>query len=223
MILEYLDWDSGFFEMDVYKCILNNKTNVDISKCKKGLTYLFSEDRILNLETSLVDQKVTFTKEVSLSKQTKDELIISYPKNQRISEEILQLSYQSGQYSRFFIDSNITQAKFLKLYKLWIVNSVNRKYADEVYTYKFNGKDIGLITVSKKQNTCIIGLLSVDKEYREQKIGSKLMDAAEKWALSQGCHTILVQTQKDNKAACSFYKKKDYKVLNQEFIYHIWK
>ena len=41
----------------------------------------------------------------------------------------MDLSVQSGAYSRFNIDTKIGKKKFEKLYHLWMINSTNRKIA----------------------------------------------------------------------------------------------
>lgn len=219
----YLEWDSNFFETEVYKCICDDISLFDASKLSNGLTYLFSKKEIIDLKGLLYDQKVTFKKNIHQHQIKIDQNIEVVSADSEISEELLKLSYQSGEYSRFKKDPKIPSNKFLDLYQLWIVNSVNRSFSDEVFVYKVDGVEVGMITVKKQQDFCKIGLLAVDNSQRGKGIGKKLMDAAEKWALEHGCVTIFVETQQNNMLACEFYKKRSYHVDQKEYIYHLWK
>ncbi|MGJ8759790.1 MAG: GNAT family N-acetyltransferase [Polaribacter sp.] len=223
MIVEYLEWDSIFFGVDVYRGKCKSAVKANEIQLNKGLTYLFCEEEVKLLEKYLFDVKVTFTKILTHRRIEVDSKIISYPLENKISRELLNLTYQSGQYSRFKIDTKIPNDKFLEFYKLWILNSVNRSFSDEVFTYKIDGIDVGLITLKKDKETCKIGLLSVDEVQRGKKIGSKLMLAAEKWALDNECKEILVETQEQNKIAVTFYKRMKYNIEQKEYIYHLWR
>jgi dTDP-4-amino-4,6-dideoxy-D-galactose acyltransferase len=223
MIVEYLEWDSIFFGIDVYRSKCKSAVKANEIQLNKGLTYLFCEEAVTLLEKSLFDVKVTFTKILTQRKTEIDPKIISYPLGNKVSRELLYLTYQSGQYSRFKIDPKIPNDKFLEFYKLWILNSVNRSFSDEVFTYKIDGIDVGMVTLKKDKKVCKIGLLAVDKDQRGAKIGSKLMLAVEKWALDNGCSEISVETQESNKIAVTFYKKIQYNIVQKEYIYHLWR
>jgi len=223
MIAEYLEWDSIFFGVDVYINKCENLVKANEIKLRKGLTYLFCKEEVNIYEESLYDVKVTFSKSLTEKKLEIDSQIISYPLQNNVSKELLNLTYQSGRYSRFKLDPKIPNDKFLEFYKLWILNSVNRSFSDEVFTYKIDGIDVGLITLKKDKEICKIGLLAVDEGERGKKIGSKLMLAAEKWALNNKCKEILVETQEQNKIAVAFYKKIKYNIVQKEYIYHLWR
>ncbi|QXP69635.1 GNAT family N-acetyltransferase [Polaribacter sp. R2A056_3_33] len=223
MIAEYLEWDSIFFGVDVYRGKCKSAVKANEIQLNKGLTYLFCKEEVKLQEKSLFDVKITFAKRLTKKRLKIDSQIISYPLDNKVSKELLNLTYQSGQYSRFKIDPKIPNDKFLDFYKLWISNSVNRSFSNEVFTYKIDGIDVGLITLKKDKETCKIGLLSVDEVQRGKKIGSKLMLAAEKWALDNECKEILVETQEQNKIAVAFYKRMKYNIVQKEYIYHLWR
>ena len=223
MKVNYLKWDSDFFDIDVYKGRYNHNSFFDFSKLRNGLTYLFSEKEIIGLKNVFYDQKVTFIKKIKKNNIEVVKQIFSYSSCKEVSKEILNLSYQSGEYSRFKRDPKIPSNKFLELYYLWIINSVNRSISDEVYTYKIEGVDVGMITIKKNKKTCRIGLVAVDNRQRGNNIGQNLMLAAEKWALENGCNEIEVETQENNFKAMGFYKKMNYKAFQKEYIYHLWK
>ena len=221
MTENYLEWDSIFFDLPVYKKKYNEE--FDEITLSKGLTYLFSSIEIVDLISCLYDVKVTFQKKDIQENIKIDKHIVSYLSTCAVSEDLLNLSYQSGEYSRFRKDPKIPNNKFLELYKLWILNSVNRSFSDEVFTYKIYGVDVGMITLNKDKEICKIGLLAVNNKHRGNKIGQKLMIAAEKWALDNNCNQMLVETQENNTIAIEFYKKMNYNTVQKEYIYHLWK
>ncbi|GAA0592896.1 GNAT family protein [Virgibacillus siamensis] len=55
----------------------------------------------------------------------------------------------------------------------------------------------------------VIGILP---EYRGQRIGSKLFQALEKWALRQGVHRLELTAVTNNKAGLSLYKKMGFEI-----------
>jgi dTDP-4-amino-4,6-dideoxy-D-galactose acyltransferase len=150
-----------------------------------------------------------------------DESIESYP-HQDPDETLLQLGYLAGLYSRFKADSNITEEQFKKVYSLWMNNSTNRKIAQEVFVIEKQNKHIAMITLGEKNNCGDIGLLAVDPQFHGQQLGTKLVQAAQLWALNKGFKFGQVVTQQTNLPACALYEKCGYSIENIENFYHFW-
>jgi dTDP-4-amino-4,6-dideoxy-D-galactose acyltransferase len=110
----------------------------------------------------------------------------------------------------------------LKLYHLWIKNSVNKKIATDVLVYIENKHEQGLITLNIKDNYGNIGLFSVDEKYRGKSVGKKLMQAAFSKMAHNNIQEISVSTQKANFPACHFYEYQGFILKNQINIYHLW-
>lgn len=228
--INYLPWDSKFFNLKIGK-IICKKYDIELinnsieSWGQKGydLIYFIINDKIdkkLILKKYLFDQKVTFYKNINDSLK-KPKKIKQYKKSE-IDPKLYKLAIQSGKYSRFKKDSNFKFNQFKNLYKTWIRKSVKKIIADNVYVYKKNKSIQGMITIKIKNNSGKIGLISVDKNSRSSGIGSKLINSAEYSLLEKGINRISVDTQMDNIAACKFYKKNGYIIESINNYYHIW-
>ncbi len=226
---KYLKWDSEFFNFKVGKltCDYISKAefmNLSENLKEKGyrLIYLFSQNEIEFLSKYLVDKKVTYSKKINLSKTINIDTNIKLYRKNLPNKKLIELSIQSGIYSRFRVDKNISKEKFEQLYKLWITNSVNKKIADETFIYSLKDDIVGFITIKTNPNSGTIGLIAVDQKHRGMGIGSKLIQATEHYCLTQNIHILSVVTQKDNIPACKLYEKNGFKIKSLEYVYHIW-
>jgi dTDP-4-amino-4,6-dideoxy-D-galactose acyltransferase len=132
------------------------------------------------------------------------------------------LALKSGIFSRFNIDPKFSKEQYESLYKLWILNSVNREHADAVFVAKERGRIIGMVTVSKKNNCGNIGIIAVDESRRGENVGVDLVRTVQKWFVLQGCKIAKVVTQADNVAGCRLYEKCGYHIAEINHFYHFW-
>lgn len=229
-----LKWDSELFGYKV-ACIKNHEINDQdynkkiklLKKKKYKLIYWFvdpndsiSNKTALSNGLILIDEKVTFHKKlVPINIIEKD--ITEYCKKNPTSS-LINLSFQSGIFSRFNIDNNFKNNEFEKLYTVWIEKSVKKEKAKKVFVHYKNGIVDGLITVFIKNGIGEIGLLAVDSNSRGKAIGTKLLDKANYYFFKYNCKDVLVVTQLRNKQACNFYLKNGFSVKEIINIYHIW-
>lgn len=108
------------------------------------------------------------------------------------------------------------------MYRLWIINSVNKTIANEVLVYYLHHEIVGFITLGIKNKVGKIGIIAVDKNFRGQGIGKALVLAAENWSINHSCNSLQVVTQGSNKPACALYEHCKYEIKNSEWFYHIW-
>ena len=227
----HLDWDTKFFNFKVGEI-----KNIDISETEleiglnslkdRGyvLIYLFLSNEIQHKLSSyslkLVDKKITYSKIISKQQFAVENIQkynLQYP-----NQDLLNLAIESGVYSRFNVDENIKNEKYHELYKQWIINSVNKKIAKEVLIYN-QGSDIaGMITLGEKNNKGDIGIIAVNKDYRGNRIASKLIGSAEKYFANLGYSELQVVTQGNNIPACKLYEKLGFNIEKTEYVYHIW-
>jgi ribosomal protein S18 acetylase RimI-like enzyme len=71
-------------------------------------------------------------------------------------------------------------------------------------------KTPGLSMLEGRTDLAVIWDIRVAHDARRHGIGSKLLHAAEEWALSKGCREIKIETQNINVPACKFYKAHGY-------------
>ena len=232
---EKLEWDSNFFGFDV--ALINTvesetsfeKTLNEIRIKNYKLIYIKTEpdNKRNNLlikknKGILVDQKVTFTTGINtINKELISKNVTEYQYN-KLNKQLLNLAYQSGEYSRFRLDKNLPEETFHRMYKIWIERSVKKEMAENIFVYKVGDYIAGMITLSVSANIGIIGLIGVDSNFRSRKIGQKLIEKTREYFLLKDIKKINVVTQLANKIACDFYKKCDFKTSGIENIYHIW-
>ena len=169
----------------------------------------------------LVDKKTTFKKFIDQNTPFCD----SVSKYQDVypEQKLLDLSIESGVFSRFKVDGKIGMIKFKELYKTWMINSVNKKIAKEVLVYKTKGIIRGFVTLGEKNLRADIGTIAVEGNSRGKGIGKSLMLSAENWFLNNTAYKeIQVVTQGDNTPACMLYEKCGYTIDNVEYFYHVW-
>lgn len=237
MDLEYLEWDSGFFNKKIYRLNidigLNEQDLNDLEILDADLIYIHVVEptpEILaicerKLRAVLYDQKVTYKKHLSQGGGYLDnQYTANFVSVESINDRIEDMAYQSGIYSRFKLDPRLTY-KFEELYFTWISKSINRELADEVITANSinNNEEMGFLTLSKAGNCGKIGLIAVDYKFRGNRIGSQLLNKADEWFLEMSIDHCKVVTQLDNLPACSLYEKAGYYKEKIEFIYHYWK
>lgn len=234
MKYKHIAWDSNFFEFNVARIELKNNSRdlLEILNFLKiegyTLIYGFSKtelddnDEVLTaFHGKLMDKKITYVKTIDdVTSLNYNENIEKYITN-KVNANLINLAIQSGEYSRFKLDRRIPKEKFKELYWHWLINSINKKVAKEVYVYIEN-EISGFITLTEKNGKANIGLIAVDRIERGKGIGKILMESAEIWATENLIPNIQVVTQEANFKACKFYENCGYKLDKKEFIYHFW-
>jgi GNAT superfamily N-acetyltransferase len=78
----------------------------------------------------------------------------------------------------------------------------------------------GLITVSLRGTTAVIGLVSTAPTQRGTGVGAALLAASHRWATTHGAERIEVATQRENAAACGLYERAGYAAAEVGDYYH---
>lgn len=232
MTFTHLDWDSNFFKKKIGRLDITSADKFfDIDACMQSkknegykLIYVFTpcEYEIhQSPKYKLVDKKVVY--EINLAQlhdsyfDYKSQYVEKYEGS--VTDDLYELAYTSGQYSRFKLDSFFENAAFYNLYKKWIENAV----ADEaVFVYKNNYKEEGLITLNYKRDEGVIGLFAVKPKTQCKGIGRALIQHVYSELLNKQIYILSVATQMENKKACAFYKACGMKQRVVTNIYHCW-
>lgn len=231
-----LKWDTQFFRYPIAllrlvyadeECLIKfleqmRTRDVKLIYCIVEPDYFFGNTLLREKGVLLVDEKVTYAKEVSKEKDiTICPEIISYS-SAHVNDKLKSLVLQSGIYSRFNMDKKFNAGEFERLYLKWIENSVKRKIARDLLVYNVDGVEVGLVTLGIKNGRGDIGLLVVDGNYRGRAIGRKLAEAAIGKFIQWNITEAQVVTQKRNKIACEFYESIGFSIEKIENYYHIW-
>lgn len=228
-MVHLLKWDTDNFGIKVGKLILEecNKDYLyaELSKAKEdGFNLLYIKgvalpEDWLNENIKLADEKVVYSQTLSRTDRNVDTAVVS-GFGTPISEELYQLSFESGKYSRYKLDKKLPGHIFKTLYSLWIKRSLNGAIADDVLLYKDGSKAVGMLTYKIESDHVEIGLVAVNPSYAGKGIGTKMMQTLfSKFPLGA---KISVATQKKNKAACHYYEKNGFEVESVTNIYHVW-
>ncbi len=231
MNIRHLKWDSDFFGMRIARIDVDtNDSESDVREvllendCKYDLIYIFGGEHFNMTQDDrckLVDAKVIYEGELDPELVNSDGVKIY--KDKESNNQLYNLSYTSGKYSRFKTDDKFRSGDFERLYGKWIDNSVNETFADGVLCYyDDNNTERGMVTVKFTDGMCSIGLIAVEDGYQSKGIGKRLMAAVKREMLSRNVNLLEVATQKNNVKACSFYERCGLKVKEVSNIYHYW-
>lgn len=217
-LVKRLDWDSRFFEREIglYN-VLNQKDNFNCPP-EFDLVYLFSDKELFyNGLPKCIDKKIIFIKE-TVTEIVNESNVELY--DGALNQELIELSIQSGVYSRFRLDKKLS-SYFELLYTLWIKNSIESDFADYILVYKLENKIIGFLTLKEKEDYFQIGLISVSEKHRGKGIGTALLKKVD---MIVGVNKeVRVVTQLDNQSACNLYSKNGYSQSSLTYIYHLWR
>jgi dTDP-4-amino-4,6-dideoxy-D-galactose acyltransferase len=231
-----LNWDTEKFGYRIASVHADSLSKPDlnllIENLKKDnykLVYFFarpddevSNNSLLSIPASLVDEKVTFGTYIDLGNRFDHSSSILPYKLEYTSDRLRNLALQSGIYSRFKLDPRFIKNEYEILYSEWIDKSVKKVIADQTLIYYKEEEEKGLITLKLKKLTGSIGLVAVDESERGNSVGKELMKAAFNSFVNHGISNVEVVTQKANMAACRFYEAMGFTVRNIENVYHLW-
>ncbi len=240
-MIKLLTWDSEFYGFPTGQILMEdalkagaNGLLTELQNQNIRFLYLFHDlsiksdtnEKLKMLQTigaHLVDTKIVYGKDLSLISKTRLPENISEYTLPQATDRLYQIALESGVYSRFRLDPNIPTGSYERMYRLWLDNSINRKIADHVIVSKDEAQIVnGMVTLSLKDESAVIGLIAVHPDGLGKGIGSQLMQAAEHFAVGAGKTHLTVATQKANKAACRFYQKAGYTEDSRVEVWHWW-
>ena len=217
--INHLSFDSSLFNYPVGKIYISGDWDEQEflkSSAKYQLVYVLSELPLLISDASiqLVDTKITYQKSIAKPAEIPLDII---PFSGEMNQSLLTLALESGTYSRFKLDSRLTQNEFEKLYELWIKKALDSGSLLEAHKLQ------GMVSYDLEGETASIGLIAVSDNSRGHGWAKKLMKAAEEKAFSYGAKTIVVSPQESNVPACKLYESLGYKLKERIYIYHYWR
>ena len=226
---EYLPWDSDFFGYRTGKITINDYEDSLAAQLEAGnveLLYIFDNtlsEEVDDLLTSKMavryDCKMRYEKSLQAGCEYVTDMDIRFY-NGKLTTELENLTYSAGKYSRFRKDEKL-QIFFKKLYKRWILNSLECE--NRVLTVWKSEGIIGFISFSINRKTANINLFSVNREYSGKGIGTRLYKFLECFLVKSGVTKTTVSTQMENTRACHFYEKLGFKLAERQNIYHLWR
>ena len=227
--LNKLEWDSHFFNLEIAEMHLINAHNESIKDnalLKYDLIVLKNTNdrgiKINNFLKSFNEVKITFLKELE-ENTIKDSIEVLDTDSHPMPEDTFyDLAFESGQHSRFKLDTNIKKSYFRELYRTWVKNSLNKSFADKVLYIKNDKEIIGFVTIKLNADDASIGLIAISNKHQGKGLGNVLLKSAENFCINNGRYYLKIPTQKKNIQACKFYHKNGYTIDEQLYITHFW-
>ncbi|MCD2259790.1 GNAT family N-acetyltransferase [Psychroserpens luteolus] len=224
-----LSWDSDFFALEIAEYLHNGLDTLPNDQNNAfDLIVLKTEDEqpitIEGFYPNFSESKITYSKSIDITNiKGVDSTVFDHDIHPISENELFDLAFESGKYSRFKLDSNFSKDQFESLYKAWIINSLNKKMATKTFYTKYNDTITGFVTLKKNEPSAQIGLIGVRNEFQGQKIGTRLMNAVISYCAEHNVKQLYVATQKSNSQACVFYEKNGFNVHDVLHISHFWK
>ncbi len=221
------EWDSKFFNYPVGILHIKEENNFDLKKIlaeskKFKLVYIISKMDLEDIPLlKLMDKKVIYSKQLSNRKNAQQ--ILDYAPEIHSYDQLLNLAYLSGIYSRFKRDKNFMNNEFRLLYKAWLDKSIDKKISFKVLISHLEDEIAGFVTLNKKDiHTSEIGLIAVGERFQGRNIGTQLIQECESLSVEQNLPIIEVATQYENLPARRLYEKNNFSIKNITNIYHYW-
>lgn len=235
-MLKKLDWDSFHFGYPVYFIHLMDR-DLDAKSVINQL--LETKFHVCYIESDNYDEsfyrklKFYFPKSIFVSKKVLLELEVqnksltyislSHIQKKIFKDRIIDLCFQSGHHSRFYVDKNFKNGEFTFLYREWAIKSIRSEEKDIIAVLGHNSNQLlGMAIVSKNYNILNIEIIAVDLNCRHLGIGSQLIDMIHTYAFEKKLKQIHVVTQYENKGAYNFYLKNQFEVVKTSFQFHVW-
>lgn len=233
MPIAQLDWDSEFFGFKIgildlqnldeydFKYEIERAASLDFSLLY--LTHPYSErflcDFHRKLSCLLVDTKVTYAKSELCQKFIGHS---SLTDGAGFIDQLYELAFESGKYSRFKLDPRFGIQSFKMLYRAWVDNSVGKSNDQDIFVYEDNGLVLGFCLVEYPLDRVKISLIGVSPQYQGKGIGRDLCKTVEAYTFQRGFRSLTVATQLVNHGACKFYEKMGMNLVESVSIYHLW-
>lgn len=230
--IELLTWDTDFFQKKIGRIDYSEDTDLSslLQQARSEgyeLIYVFcngslflSPEVLEKYNVSLVDRKVIYENNKLITKE------LGFPleeySSMEVNEELEQLAFVSGHYSRFRTDIRFHPDDFYRMYSTWIVKSVSHEIADKVYVIRENNQIRGMVTLKIDKKKGVIGLIAISPLSQGKGYGKALIDACCNELSLRNINILEVVTQMDNTGACRFYEKCGFSVQHITNIYHFW-
>ena len=240
--LKYLDWDSqqlgigcGLIDATEFKNLPEPDSLIDwireITEGKKDIkfitiklpcTWTGTVNALVQNRALLIDAELTFVYAKGTKKNSNDILYncrLEFCK-EADSRAFLPLA-EEMRFSRFFLDSNISDDKAIHLWERSIKNHCEG-FADQLLVAYFDNEPSGIVTLKfKDSEQLFLHIVGVLKRYQGKKIGKLMLNKiAQRYGED---YSIYVETQSINMRAQKAYQKSGFRYHTLKYVLHFWR
>lgn len=238
--MEYLEWDSNFFGIDIYdlqvknissqeKKLIREKVKMmkfDIIQSKIDIHSTDNINCLENLGFRFIDLHITFKKiffrNVLSHNNQKNEIEIQNATIKDIKEIEKLVSNKMFTYSRYY-SMPISEDKINSFYSIWAKKAIAGTFDDFCLKATYKEKIVGLVTC-KIINTseAKIGIIGVDNNFRGRNIGHMMVLKLEEILKDKNIKFLYVTTEGRNIQAQNFYLKNSFSVHQIKLIMYLY-
>lgn len=237
MNLQYLSWDSNFFNLKIGKIIIQDENIFDAKTFKEiaareeyDLIYIYKynsllkQDIVFSMNLDLIDIVVEMSKEFSSQSFIRRPFKLKNTLSEKELAESYLIADQTSIVSRFYKEPIINNSCTKALYRKWIDNSLNKSFADGVFIEKIDDSVVGIHVIKTDFENRIgyCSLIGVRNNIKRKGVGRKLWNQAiQYWSEKSIIDKIQISFSLQNSESLKFHLKMGFKnVENISYIYH---
>ncbi len=234
MTITPLPWDSAFFGMNIGKAesmcsgMADLDSLIDLAR-ESGFRLIYwttppgidlNPQTIRRLNGTLAVRRITYRLDFR-----DDPIQIRFSEEYDsgiLTDELEELAYISGRYSRFNTDKNFQSGDFHRLYKTWIFRSISHEIADSVFVVKDTGNIAGMATVKHHAPVGQMGMMAVHPVFQRKGYATDLVNACLQSLQRKGIYAMTAATQAENQETCRLFEKCGFYIHSMSDIFHFW-
>jgi ribosomal protein S18 acetylase RimI-like enzyme len=240
-VVEFLPWDSQFFQFKVARVIMTRLTS---DLCEKVLSWCRTNSiRCLYYEADLSDFESLRTAAdagfIPVDVRTVLDFRFAATPAERKSFGpsmagcavrpahlpelpcVKAIARQIGEVSRFHLDPHFQPGASGEMYALWVQKIYDAMSG--VVLVSLRGEQVaGFIACDRQGDVGKIELVGVHSDFQGCGIGNALVKASLGWFCDQNCLKTEVVTQGRNIAALRMYQKAGFRTASATLLYHRW-
>lgn len=235
-LIEKLEWDSHFFDINIGKSIIDDEKKFDPIKFSEeakdefDLIYVFGYQNMISTQTAidakleLIDIVITMSMPFDANNYTSNIFDLKTKLTEEELKESYEIAEQTSVVSIFYREPLIGPEKAKALYRKWIDNSLNSSFSDGILLTRSDGIITGLhvIRTDYIKKTGLCSLIGVNYNYKSRGIGQGLWKQAYAyWTRHSNISMCKVPFSIKNIESFNFHLKIGFNKIEEiKYIYH---
>ena len=239
MMIDYLTWDSQFFERHIGRLPVAPKDQagwreVDQAAGLQGLDCVYLLVDIDDTRAIAAAQTAGFLMvdiRLTLSREVPGDPVIAHSLPPGASlraagpgelPDLQAIARQVHTDTRFFNDPGFDPARSAEMYAVWIASYLDEAANVVVWTPVLDGEAVGYLTCRVTGEVGRIGLVGLAPRGRGMGLGMALLAAGIDWFTQKGARRVEVVTQGRNLPAQRLYQRAGFRSTQVQLWFHKW-